>query len=198
MKTQAPNQPSPPPTLRADAARNRARILAEAEALFAEKGADASLEELAKRAEVGIGTLYRRFPTREDLLAAMSDARLLALAQDSRARDASHSLQQSLRLFLEELVIHAGHYRGLANSLGAVLRSDTAGCHAGQQEGDRLLQRGRQAGLIRADVSLDDLVCVVMAITLSLEQGGGGRARIRHLADLFLGGISRSDPLDQG
>lgn len=188
MKTPVPS-PAPAPALRADAARNRARILAAAEVLFAERGAEASLEELAKRAGVGIGTLYRRFPTRGDLLAAMSDARLLALAAGSRARDKTHSLKASLRLFLEELAAHASEFSGLAQALGAVLKTDTEGCLAGHQEGARLLQRCQQAGVVRTDVMLDDLVCVVMAISLSLEQQGGEQARISHLVDVFMSGL---------
>src|SRR3954465_15333718 len=87
MKATAPPAKAPP--LRADAARNRERILAAAEEVFLELGADASLEEVARRAEVGIGTLYRRFPTREDLLAAANNERLLGMAEASRTRGGS-------------------------------------------------------------------------------------------------------------
>jgi AcrR family transcriptional regulator len=73
--------------LRADAERNRERILAAAEEAFLERGAGVPLEEVAKRAKVGIGTLYRRFPTREALLAATSNERFMAVAETSRRRD---------------------------------------------------------------------------------------------------------------
>ncbi|MFP4893655.1 TetR/AcrR family transcriptional regulator [Paraburkholderia sp. EG304] len=84
--------------LRADAARNRQRILEAADALFLERGAEASLDDIAKRANVGIGTLYRRFPTRDALLAATSDERLLSLAEASRARDDKLEPNASVRL----------------------------------------------------------------------------------------------------
>ena len=74
--------------LRSDALRNRERILAAAEDVFLERGANVTLDEIAKRAGVGIGTLYRRFPTREDLLAATYSARFLAFAASSREADA--------------------------------------------------------------------------------------------------------------
>jgi AcrR family transcriptional regulator len=73
--------------LRADATRNRERLLVAADAVFLEQGAAASLDDVAKRASVGIGTLYRHFPTREALLGAACDARLLSIAESSRARD---------------------------------------------------------------------------------------------------------------
>ncbi|CAM3737750.1 TetR/AcrR family transcriptional regulator [Bordetella tumulicola] len=175
--------------LRADAARNRERILAAAEEVFLERGADASLDDVAKRAKVGIGTLYRRFPAREALLAALSDERLLSLAAASRAADDTLEPKASIRAFVQELVMHASHYRGLAASLGAVLQSGTPGCHAGSEEGLRLLHRAQKAGAVRKDVSLDDLLCMVTAISLAVEQGRAGKTRVAHLVDLFLDGI---------
>ncbi|OLL30925.1 TetR family transcriptional regulator [Burkholderia sp. SRS-W-2-2016] len=178
--------------LRADAIRNRERILEAAEQMFIERGADVSLDDIARRAGVGIGTLYRRFPTRDALLAATSDERLLSLARASRARDDRLEPDASIRVFVKELVTHASHYRGLAALLGTVLQSDTPGCHAGLEEGRRLLQRAQKAGTVRKDVSLDDLVCIVTAISLALEQGGTARSRVGHLVDLFLGGIGNT------
>ncbi|QDD65831.1 TetR/AcrR family transcriptional regulator [Herbaspirillum seropedicae] len=177
------------PTLRADAARNRERILAAAEEVFLERGADASLDDIAKRAKVGIGTLYRRFPTREALLAATNDERLMALTEASRRRDDKLDPDASVRAFIKDLVAHACHYRGLAAALGAVLKSGTPGCRASGEEARRLLLRAQKAGAIRKDVSVDDLVCMVTAISLSIEQGSTTKSRIAHLTDLFLDGV---------
>jgi len=175
--------------LRADAARNRERILAAADEVFSERGADASLEDVAKRAKVGIGTLYRRFPTREALLGALCDERLLALAANSRTRDGAMDPGASLRAFMIELAIHASHYHGLAVQLGTVLKSHTTGCQAGTAEGQRLLQRAQKAKAVAKDVSFDDLLCVITAISLTAERGGATKSRVTHLVDLFLGGI---------
>ncbi|WP_116141860.1 TetR/AcrR family transcriptional regulator [Trinickia diaoshuihuensis] len=175
--------------LRADAALNRQRILEAAEALFLERGAEVSLDDIAKRANVGIGTLYRRFPTRDALLAATSDERLLSLVAASRARDGKMEPVASIRAFVKELVNHATHCRGLAAMLGTVLQEGTAGCRAGREEGHRLLQRAQVAGAVRSDVSIDDLICVVTAIALAVEQGGATKSRVTHLVDLFLDGI---------
>jgi AcrR family transcriptional regulator len=175
--------------LRADAARNRERILEAAEAVFIERGADASLEDIAKRAKVGIGTLYRRFPNREALLAATSDDRLIALVEASRASDDTRTPDEAIRAYVVALVTHATHYRGLAASLGAVLHSGTPGCHASRGEGQRLLARAQDAGIVRKDVDIDDIVCMVTAISLAIEQDPAAASRVDHRVDLFLGGI---------
>lgn len=175
--------------LRADAQLNRARILAAAEEVFVERGAGVSLDEVAKRAGVGIGTLYRRFPTREDLLAATYSARFLAFAEASRARDADLDPLAALSAYLEELVRYSNLYRGFAASLGTVLQIGTAGCLATSEEGARLLKRGQTAGVIRPDIGFDDLVCVATAISLATEKDGSAEARIAHLVGVFMNGI---------
>jgi len=167
------------PSLRADAARNRERILAAAEEVFLERGADASLDDIAKRAKVGIGTLYRRFPTRDALLAATNDERLMALAEASRGRDDKLDPDASVRAFVRDLVAHASHYRGLAAALGTVLKSGTRGCHASGEEARRLLLRAQKAGVIRRDISVEDLVCMVTAISLSSSWSQHRRGRLR-------------------
>jgi AcrR family transcriptional regulator len=181
--------PIPDAPLRADAARNRERILDAAETVFVERGADASLDEVAKRAGVGIGTLYRRFPTREDLLAAVCDERMLAIVKQSQERADAQSPLEAIRDYVHALVVHTTHFRGLAASLGAVLQTGPAGCQASQVEAERLLARARAAGVLRDDVVVADLVCIIVAVSLSIEQDPGSAARAGHRIDLFLGGI---------
>ncbi|MEB5482247.1 TetR/AcrR family transcriptional regulator [Shouchella clausii] len=175
--------------LRADAQRNRERILAAAEDVFLEIGAGASLEDVAKRAGVGIGTLYRRFPTRDTLLAATYNDRFLSFAQASRERSAGLDPASAVRAYLEELVMHTNVFRGIAVSLGTVLQVGTPGCHATSEEGVRLLDHAQKAGVIRSDITFDDLVYVVTAISLAVEQDGSPKSRIAHLVGLFLDGI---------
>ncbi|USX29071.1 TetR/AcrR family transcriptional regulator [Oxalobacteraceae bacterium OTU3CINTB1] len=178
------------PALRADAQKNRELILSAAEQLFLEKGADVALEEVAKRAGVGIGTLYRRFPTREALLAATSNERFLSLAETSRARDPALAPGEALRAYLEELARNTSIYQSLAASIGTVIQCGTPGCHAITAEGHRLLQRGQAAGAIRPDVTFDDFIYVLTAISIAIENDGSSKSRIGHLVDLFLNGIS--------
>ena len=176
--------------LRADAQRNRDQILAAAEAVFLERGARVSLEDVAKRAGVGIGTLYRRFPTREDLLAATFSARFLAFAETARSLGDEMDPLGALRTYLQELVQYTNMYRGLAATLGTVLQIGPPGCLAASAEGARLLDRGQKAGAVRPDIRLDDLVCIATAISLATEQDSAPQARIAHLASVFINGIA--------
>lgn len=93
--------------LRADAQRNRERILIAAEEAFLENDANVSLDDVAKRAGVGIGTLYRRFSTREELLAATYSARFLRFAEASRVSDTGRDPLQAMRSYLEGLVLYS-------------------------------------------------------------------------------------------
>ena len=176
--------------LRADAQKNRELILSAAEELFLEKGAGVPLEEVAKRAGVGIGTLYRRFPTREALLAATSNERFLSLAETSRARDPDLTPGDAVRAYLEELARNTSTYQSLAASIGTVIQCGTPGCNAITAEGRRLLQRGQEAGTIRRDVTYEDFIYVVTAISIAIENDRSSKSRIGHLVDLFLNGIS--------
>ena len=175
--------------LRVDAERNRQRILVAAEGLFLERGAGVSLDEVAKRAKVGIGTLYRRFPTREALLAATSNERFLSVAETSRARDADHNPGDAIRKFLEELAMNTSVYQSLAASLGTVIQCGTPGCLAITEEGQRLLRRTQDAGIVRGDASFDDIICVVSAISIAVERDSAPASRIPHLVDLLLSGM---------
>ncbi|MBO9099164.1 MULTISPECIES: TetR/AcrR family transcriptional regulator [unclassified Rhizobium] len=178
------------PALRADAKKNRELILSAAEELFLEKGAGVPLEEVAKRAGVGIGTLYRRFPTREALLAATSNERFLSLAETSRKRDPDLTPGDAVRAYLEDLARNTSTYQSLAVSIGTVIQCGTPGCNAITAEGRRLLQRGQEAGTIRRDVTYEDFIYVVTAISIAIENDDPSKSRIGHLVDLFLNGIS--------
>lgn len=175
--------------LRADAQRNRERMLAAAERVFRSKGAGASLEDVAKEAGVGIGTLYRRFPTREDLFSAVFSDKFLAFAERWRAKEAGLPPDRALRDYLVELIIETNIYRDLAASVGTVLQSQTPGCHANARIGQRLLQNAQEAGLARKALCFDDIIVVITAVCLAAGQGAGAKKRIQRLVDLFLGGI---------
>src|SRR5512138_2569697 len=96
--------PDGPRALRADARRNYDRLIRAADALFTERGADASLEDIAKRAEVGIGTLYRHFPTRDDLIAQVLYESTAAIVARGAALRSAASPSAALAQWLRELV----------------------------------------------------------------------------------------------
>jgi len=176
------------PALRTDARRNRERLLAAAEEVFLERGATASLDDVAKRAKVGIGTLYRRFPSREALLAAICDERFLAIVEASR-NDGACDPAMALRSFIEAMATATSTYRGLAASFGTVLTQTERGCTAAMEEGRRLLDRAQGTGVVRRGVSMDDIVCLIVAVALSAAGQTNTQARVTYLIDLFLGGL---------
>ncbi|MEU2115467.1 helix-turn-helix domain-containing protein [Streptomyces sp. NPDC016459] len=160
--------------MRADARRNHERLLTEARRTFAAQGADASLEEIARRAGVGIGTLYRHFPTRAELLNAVFQEALAELLSRSRELTETEEPCRALVEWLRALVAHAGEYRGLAHALMSASydrSSALTGCSEPlRAAGERLLGRAREAGQVRADVSIGDLLQLTNAIALAAEQ----------------------------
>lgn len=149
------------------------------------------MNDVAKHAGVGIGTLYRHFPTREALLAAACDERLLALAKRERSRAASSV--DALVGFLVALAQHAGTYRGLAASFGVVLKTGSPGCHAATDAGRELLERVKDAREIRPDIGIDDIVCIATAVSLAVENAASDKKRIARLVAMFVDGL-RSRP----
>ncbi|WP_437566055.1 TetR/AcrR family transcriptional regulator [Sorangium sp. So ce542] len=175
--------------LRADARRNRERLLAAADAVFTERGADASLEDVARRAGVGIGTLYRHFPTREALLVATVEDQLHALARKTQALAGSASPGDALSEFIAAFVEHASTYRGLAASLGVAFHGGSPACCAASEAASHLLSLAQAAGEIRRDIDLDDIVSLVTAIALAAQQPPEGPARAQRLLATFLAGL---------
>ena len=172
-----PNAPSTPiPVVRrprADAVRNRARIVEIASQVFALRGADASLEEIARGAGVGIGTLYRHFPTRDDLVEAVFHDRideLEALADELLASDAPGD---ALATWLHAQLDQAATCRGLAAEAMLTMlahRDAPSPCESMRQAGAALLARAQAAGEVRDGVDIDDLVRMVQAVTLAAEE----------------------------
>lgn len=160
--------------LRADARRNYERLLAEAAAVFAEQGVDASLEEVARRAGVGIGTLYRHFPSREALLEVLLRERFDHLRARAEELLRSGSPFEGLATWARAVIAGANTYRGLGQALIATLNdpeSDLyASCHAMREAGAALLARARQAGEVRSDVPGPDLFLLVNAAAWAAEQ----------------------------
>ncbi|MFE6944267.1 TetR/AcrR family transcriptional regulator [Streptomyces chartreusis] len=160
--------------MRADARRNHERLLTEARSAFAEHGTDASLEDVARRAGVGIGTLYRHFPNRDALLSAVFEEAAGDLLARSRELLRSPEPCAALVTWLREMVTHAGEYRGLARSLMSVSDDDTsalARCSGPiRQAGGALLSRAQEAGTVRPDVAVTDLLQLTHAIALAAEQ----------------------------
>ncbi|WP_069621855.1 TetR/AcrR family transcriptional regulator [Streptomyces niveus] len=165
---------APPRPMRADARRNYERVLGEARAAFAEHGTDASLEDVARRAGVGIGTLYRHFPTRQALMSAVFQEALADLLDRSRELAGSDRPCHALVAWLRALITHAGEYRGLSRALMSASYDASSGltqCSTKlRTAGELLLVRAQMSGDVRADTSIDDLMQLTNAIALAAEQ----------------------------
>lgn len=165
--------------LRADARRNRDRLLAEADAAFREHGADASLESVARRAGVAIGTLYGHFPTRHALVGALLRDRHDTLFVDGERLTSADDAGEALHAWVRAVVEHAATYGGLADLFAAGAADAGSELHADCLRmtaiGEALVDRARAAGAVRPDVLGDDVVVLMNAAawvrtTLSVEQ----------------------------
>ncbi|MET7680251.1 TetR/AcrR family transcriptional regulator [Streptomyces sp. NPDC005423] len=179
--------------MRADARRNYGRLLAEARASFAEHGTDASLEDVARRAGVGIGTLYRHFPNRQSLMSAVfEDAAGELLARSGELLRAPQPCG-ALVTWLRETVTHASEYRGLARALMAVAQDDSsalARCSGPIREaGGALLARAQESGEVRRDVEIGDLLQLTHAIALAAEENPDDPELADRLLRLTLRGL---------
>ncbi|TVL90207.1 TetR/AcrR family transcriptional regulator [Streptomyces sp. SAJ15] len=160
--------------MRADARRNYERLLAEARTAFTEHGTDASLEDIARRAGVGIGTLYRHFPNRTALMGAVFYGEMDALMARSHELAEAPRPCHALVDWLRAVIDHASTYRGLARaflSASADSCSELSRCRQPLREaGSALLARAQEAGAVRAEVEIDDLMQLTNAIALAVEQ----------------------------
>ncbi|MFD7296508.1 TetR/AcrR family transcriptional regulator [Streptomyces sp. NPDC059897] len=180
--------------MRADARRNYERLLAQARIAFAEHGTGASLEEVARGAGVGIGTLYRHFPNRHALMSAVFEEAVSELLARSRALLDAPQPCTALVTWLREIITHASEYRGLSRALMSASQdasSALARCSDPMREaGQALLSRAQRAGAVREDVSMTDLLQLTNAIALAAEETPSDPALADRLLRLTLRGIT--------
>ena len=189
-----------PATMRADARRNRQLLIAAALAAFTEHGADdASLDEIARRAGVGIGTLYRHFPSRQALLEAVYRDQVEELCAGARDRAAAATPAQALENWLRDLMAFAATKRNLTSSLMSSpdsKRSEVAvSCSAMVREAaDGLLARAQRSGEIRPDVDATDLLRLSHALALASELPSTHADQPERLLKVLLDGLRAPEP----
>jgi AcrR family transcriptional regulator len=178
--------------LRADARRNRESLLGAAAELFADSGTDASLEAIAKKAGVGIGTLYRHFPTRESLVEAAyrNEVDQLSAAAEELLR--SHPPDEALAEWMERFVSYSATKRGMAEALQSVVASNSHLFAESKAQIVKaittLLDAAAAAGAIRKDADPEDVLRAMGGIWLvPLEPGWQDRAR--RLLQLLMDGL---------
>jgi AcrR family transcriptional regulator len=179
--------------LRADARRNRQRLLDVAVRAFSERGTDASLEAIAKEAGVGIGTLYRHFPTREALLEAAYRNEVARVCDSAEELLTQYPPDQAMRVWMDRFIDYLATKQGMADALKAVIASGDSDPFA--ESLDRistaistLLKAGAEAGVLRSDVDPLDVGFSLGGILL-ITTDKGLRDRAGRMLDLLLDGL---------
>jgi AcrR family transcriptional regulator len=180
-------------SLRADAAVNRARIIAAAREALA-NGGEVRLNAIARQAGVGQGTLYRHFPTRDDLLAEVYREDVGELVAAASALLAAHPPLTALARWLDRLADYAQVKRGVFAAVEAAISQDLAAHSIGQIGGalTALLDAGKGDGTIRPDVDARDVILLVGYLP-RLERDEWD-ARARPLLHVILDGLRARDP----
>jgi AcrR family transcriptional regulator len=174
---------------RADARRNYDKVVAAARAAFAERGDATSLEEIARRAEVGIGTLYRNFPNRQALLEAVYVDEVESLSRSAEAFDALPPWD-AFTAWVRRLAGYLATKQALAHELLEYLDRDAPLFKTCRESllssGQPLLDRAQQAQVVRADTNLWDIIQMVGGIA---KIPGAEPAQIEHLLGIALDGL---------
>jgi AcrR family transcriptional regulator len=181
-----------PRTLRADARRNRERIMSAGRELFASKGPQAQMDEIAAHAGVGIGTLYRHFPTKEALLTAMVRDRFQAFAEIAReaedVSDAREALESVMLRSAEAVEGDTGFQLAMMGSNELEWEGIEEQKAALADVVTRIIDRAVAAGVVRADFTFEDFGMVMCGITSTMYFQPGS-ANWRHHLELLLHGV---------
>jgi AcrR family transcriptional regulator len=185
--TEATAQVTPVSPKRADARRNHERVLAAAREAFAAGGESTALEEIARRAGVGIGTVYRHFPNRQALLEALyiNEVEEVCSAAQLDAADP----RQAFNDWFQRLIGYLATKRALAHELLNYLDADAPlfkECRAGLfAAGEPLLKRAQDAGVVRPDVEFSE----VMQMVVGISKIPSDQAQIEHILGIALDGL---------
>jgi AcrR family transcriptional regulator len=187
-----PGTPERP--LRADARRNRERVMEVARAAFAECGSDLSMEELARRAGVGVGTVYRHFPNKDALLDALVTAQVSMLVERTRAAlerdDAWEAFRELVRqgadLQAEDLAfceVAMARKRDSESSDVVAVREEL------QAETEKLLERAKAEGRLRPDFTIDDVPVMFASIAAAVRLAEGRPEAWKRHVEFTLDGL---------
>jgi AcrR family transcriptional regulator len=174
MATRAPTE------LRRDARENRARVLAIAKEAFATEGLALPIDDIARRAGLGIGTLYRHFPTKQHLIAAIVEDRFIALADEAAELAVAPHPERTFFVFLDRLAAELAKKRDLGDALAgfdlyartAEIKDRLRGSFA------TLLRRAQEAGAVRPELEVEDVTALVAAVLPVAGRAPGSAPRI--------------------
>ena len=187
------SQPARKP--RTDALRNRERILEVAKGAFTRRGADASLDEIAKQAGVGAGTLYRHFPTRDALIEAVYRTEVEKLAAAARGFAATMPPIEALRAWMLLFVDYIAAKHIIAPALNSVAGGPSRlyeGSRSLVQEAiEELVKRAKKSGQMRREIDASDLLRAVIGVSY-VGSGGDWQQGARRLVDILIAGSRRA------
>ena len=173
--------------MRADAKKNRDHLLAIAGQVVQQQGAGVSLRDIARKAEVGLATLFRHFPTREALFEALLRTRLDELTAKADQLSRSTSPDQALVSWFRDGVSFVTSFRGVTDLMAAAIADPESALHVScvtvRSAGDRLLSRAQAEGSARADIDGTDLFALMGALGWTGDQASFAD-RTDHLVDL--------------
>lgn len=177
---------------RADAIRNRERVLEAAKAVFSRGGTEAGLEAIAREAGVGIGTLYRHFPTREALYEAVYRREVEQLVELAERLASEHRPMEALRRWMQALVQFVGTKKGMGAALAlAAHKPPDLMAYSAARLHDAIgtpLRLAAEAGEARSDIGPEDLLKAVLGFCY-LQDGPDWQAQVMRLMDVFLEGL---------
>ena len=186
------NEPAAVRKPRADAERNRVRLLETAKAAFAEKGSGASLDEIARTAGVGAGTLYRHFPTRDALVAAVYRNETEQLVAAADRLEETHppvmALREWLLLFVDYIATKHGMYEVLNSIAGGTSELYSASTAQMKQAIAKLVDRAVASGDIRLDLDPLDLLRALAGVA-NIGLGPDGERAAKHMVDILIAGV---------
>jgi AcrR family transcriptional regulator len=191
---ETPAQTTPPQTLlarpkRADARRNYDKVLAAAREAFAEGGESTALEEIARRAGVGIGTLYRHFPNRQALVEALYLDEVEEVCRSAAQFDGADPWE-ALNGWLERFIGYLATKRALAHELLNYLDRDASLFQSSRASlfaaGEPLLERAQEAGVVRQDVTIAEVIQMVIGIA---KIPAGDAAQTERILRIALDGL---------
>ncbi|MFQ6327652.1 TetR/AcrR family transcriptional regulator [Nocardia sp. CWNU-33] len=181
-----------PRTLRADARRNRDRVLAAAQEAFAAEGLSVPLDEIARRAGVGAGTVYRHFPTKEALFEAAIVDRIERMTSQARDLSTADDPGRAFFDFLDVMVTDGGLKRDLADAVGGQLSPEHLAPVAEMNRAiGELLRRAQQSGAVRTDIDIDDLMRIIKGTFIAAQSTGANDDQRRRSFMVMFDGLRR-------
>jgi AcrR family transcriptional regulator len=178
--------------LRSDARRNRAAVIEASKTLFADQGLDAQMPDIAKAAKVGVGTVYRHFPTKADLIAALAMERFERLAEKAREGIAGEDPWQGVCEFVRFSARIQADDRGLCEVMGSRPEVMDASARAVGLDKlvDQLVKRAQRSGDLRKDVQWEDIAMTACALGQSTQaEMGPGTGRWPRLVEIVIDGL---------